>query len=109
MKARTGTVKVNARGRDELDHKCSRCRGVRETIEHFVVECGRYEEERGKLIGSVQEVIGEQGWYRRIEEEEGARALTVVGLYQGEGVREREKVIGAMKEFLVKAWGKRTG
>ena len=108
VKARTGTLEVKARDRDGLDQNCSRCRGVRETIEHFLVECGRYDEERGRLIESVKEIIGEPEWYRRIEEEE-AGALTVLALYQGEGVREREKVIDAMKEFLVKAWGKRIG
>ena len=106
-KVRTGTLEVKARNRDELDQSCSSCRGVRETIEHFLVECDKYEEERGKLIGSVKAVVGEQEWRRRLDEEEDGGVLTVLGLYQGEGKRERESVIGITKEFLVQAWGTR--
>ena len=62
-----------------------------ETVEHFLVECTRYEEERGKLITSIKTVIGEQEWLRRIEEEEDGGVLTVLGLYQGERERERER------------------
>ena len=69
--------------------------------------CYRYEEERERLIGYVITTIGEQEWSRRLEEEDGG-ALTVLGLYQGESERERNRLIGAVKEFLVKAWEKRT-
>lgn len=107
VKTRTGTLEVKARNRDEQDQDCSSCRGVRETIEHFLVECDRYEEEREGLIGSVKAAIGEQEWRRRLEEEEDGGVLTVLGLYQGEREREKEEIIQVTKEFLVKAWGKR--
>ena len=61
--------------------------------------------ERERLIGSVKTVIGGQEWHRRLEEVEDGGVLTVLGLYHGEGEREREAVISYVKEFLVKAWG----
>ena len=75
---------MKARNRDEIDQSCSSCRRVREKIEHFLVECDGYEEERGKLVESVKAVIGEYEWHRRLDEEEDVGALTVLGLYQGE-------------------------
>ena len=48
-----------------------------------------------------------QEWLRRIEEEEDGGVLTVLGLYQGEREREREKIVCMCKEFLVQAWRKR--
>ena len=107
VKARTGTLEVKARNREEADQSCSSCTGVRETVEHFIVECTRHEEERGRLIRSIKSVIGEQEWLRRIEEEEDGGVLTVLGLYQGEREREREKIVCVCKEFLVQAWRKR--
>ena len=109
MKARTGTLEVKARNRDEREQDCNSCRGGRETIAHFLVECVRYEEEREGLMGSVKAVIGEQEWRRRLEEEEDGGALTVLGLYQGEREREREEIVQMTKEFLVKTWRKRIG
>ena len=107
VKTRTGTLEVKARDREERDQGCSSCRDVRETVEHFLVECVRYEREREMLIGSVKAMIGEQEWYRRLGEEEDSGALTVLGLYQGERERQREAIVKVTKEFLVQAWGKR--
>ena len=108
VKARTGTLEVKARNREEQDQDCSRC-GVRETIEHFLVECSNYEEERDRLIDSVEAVIGRDEWYRRLEMEgEDRGILTVLGLYGGEQESQRQEVVRAAKEFLTQAWGKRT-
>ena len=106
VKARTGTLEVKARNREELDQSCSSCTGVRETVEHFLVECTRHEEERGKLIRCIKTVIGEQEWLRRIEEEEDGGVLTVP-VPRREGKREREKIVCICKEFLVQTWRKR--
>ena len=105
------SLEVNARNRDGLDQDCSNCRGVRETIGHFLVECVRYEEERDRLIGSIMAVLGREEWCRRLEEEEEKEdggILTVLGLYRGEREGKREKIIRAAKEFLTQAWVKRT-
>ena len=107
VKARTGTLDVKARNRDEQDQECSSCR-VRETIEHFLVECGRYEEERDRLLGSITAVIGRDEWHRRlVMEGEDRGILTVLGLYEGEQEMNRLAVIQAAKEFLTQAWAKR--
>ena len=58
---------------------------------HFLVECGRYDKERDKLIGSIMAVLGREEWCRRLEEEEeDGGILTMLGLYRGEGGRERK-------------------
>lgn len=88
---------MKARNRDGLDQNYGSCTGVRETTEHFIVECDRYEEERDRLIGSIATEIGVEEWHRRLEEEDG-RILTV--LYKGESQKERERLIKAANEFL---------
>ena len=98
---------MKARNRDGQDQECSSCVGTRETIEHFLVECDRYEEERGRLIGRAIATVGREEWRRRLEEEEDGGILTVLGLYREEGQREREEIVKAVKEFLVQAWKRR--
>ncbi len=107
VKARTGTLEVKARNRDGQEQDCGSCAGARETLEHFLVECDRFEEERGTLIGCVTRAIGIEEWHRRLEEEEDGGILTVLGLYRGEGQAEKEEIIRAGKEFLKQAWERR--
>ena len=91
--------------RDDQDQDCTFCTGERETIEHFIVECRKYEEERHRLISSVVEVIGEEEWNRRVEEEEGG-ITTILGLYRDK--EEAKKIVPCVKTFLVKSWKKRS-
>ena len=70
-------MEVKARNREVLDQSC---RGERETVEHFLVECAKYKKERDRLIGSITVIIGEDEWNRRLEQEDG-EVLTVNGLY----------------------------
>ena len=108
VKVRTGTLEVKARNREEENQDCSSCsRGVRETVEHFLVECDRYDEERAWLIRKVMEEIGQLEWDRRLLEVENGGELTVLGLYQEERQSVREKIIRVTKDFLVKAWNRR--
>ena len=62
MKARTGTLELKTRNRDEQDQSCSFCRGQQKTIEHFLVECGLYEEERSRLIKSITAIVRVKEW-----------------------------------------------
>lgn len=71
FKARSGTLEVKGSSRDEQDQYCSLCIGEEETIEHLIVACDRYEEERQGLLASVVEIIGEEEWHSRLEEEDG--------------------------------------
>ena len=59
---------------------CGFCVGERETVEHMIVECRGYEEERRQLQEKIIDVIDEEEWCRRLEEEDGGIS-TALGLY----------------------------
>ena len=99
VKARTGTLEVKARKRNE-DQNCSFCAGQRETVEHLIVECVKYEGYRKDLINVIVSVIGEEEWNRRLNEDDGGIS-TALGLYE---TNAHEKIIEAMKWFLKKSW-----
>ncbi|KAF2354098.1 hypothetical protein FHG87_015148 [Trinorchestia longiramus] len=85
-----------------LKFKCNR--GVEETVEHLVLECSKYEQERESLMDVVHEQCGENKWNARcVEEDSGMRYL--VGLDEECNMT----VLDAMKDFLVYAWNKRQG
>ena len=102
FKARTGTLEVKGRNRDDQqDKNCSFCVGEKETIEHLIVECDKYNEQRRRLIDAVITVIGKEEWERRQGEEDGG-ICTVLGLYGGK--EETEKLAEPAKTFLVQCW-----
>ena len=101
FKARSGTLEVKGRNRDEQDKNCSLCIGEKETIEHLIVECSKYEEQRRRLVGSVISVIGAEEWQRRLDEKDGG-ICTVLGLYGGK--EETEKITEFVK--TVQCWSK---
>ncbi|KAF2354415.1 hypothetical protein FHG87_014830 [Trinorchestia longiramus] len=84
---------------------CLQCnRGVEETVEHLVLECSKYEQERESLMDVVHEQCGENKWNaRHVEEDSGIRYLA--GLYEECNMT----VVDAMKDFLVYALNKRQG
>ncbi|KAF2366521.1 hypothetical protein FHG87_002719 [Trinorchestia longiramus] len=84
---------------------CLQCnRGVEETVEHLVLECSKYEQERESLMDVVHEQCAENEWNARcVEEDSGMRYL--VGLDEECNMT----VVDAMKDFLVYAWNKRQG
>lgn len=100
-KARTGTLELNGRNREVENQKCSCRTQVKETVEHFIVECDKYNGQRSTLINSVETVIGRTEWHRRLEEEDGA-ICTVLGLY-GDSV-EAERIVPSTKAFLKQCW-----
>ena len=104
-KARTGTLEVNGRRRDGQDQSCNECEGVKETVEHVIVECERYEEERRQLVTDIINIIGEEEWTRRLEEEDGA-ITTALGLYE-DSRKETDRLIKCTKKFLLQIWEKR--
>ena len=89
VKARTGILEVKARKRDEQDQNCN-----------FIVECKKYEDHRKGLIQVIMSVIGEEEWNRRLDKDNGG-ICTALGLYEN---NTHEKIIEAMKKFLVKVW-----
>ncbi|KAF2359639.1 hypothetical protein FHG87_009599 [Trinorchestia longiramus] len=74
---------------------CLQCnRGLEETVEHLVLECSKYEHERGRLMNVVHEQYGENKWNARyVEEDSGMRYL--VGLDEECNMT----VMDAMKDF----------
>ena len=104
-KARSGTMEVKSRNRNEEDQNCSICRDERETIEHFIVECPGYREQRGRLVESIKGILGLTEWQKRLEEEDGG-ILTVLGLY--ESGEKSERIVRETKKFLAMAWEIRT-
>ncbi|KAF2355316.1 hypothetical protein FHG87_013928 [Trinorchestia longiramus] len=79
-------------------------RGVEETVEHLVLECSKYEQERESLMDVVHEQCGENKWNAKcVEEDSDMRYL--VGLDEECNMT----VVDAMKDFLVHAWNKRQG
>ncbi|KAF2363434.1 hypothetical protein FHG87_005812 [Trinorchestia longiramus] len=84
---------------------CLQCnRGVEETVEHLVLDCSKYEQEREILMDVVHEQWGENKWNARcVGEDFGMRYL--VGLDEECNMT----VVDAMKDFLVHAWNMRQG
>ncbi|KAF2358938.1 hypothetical protein FHG87_010303 [Trinorchestia longiramus] len=77
---------------------------VTSTVEHLVLECSKYEQERESLMDVVHEQCGENNWNARcVEEDSGMRYL--VGLDEECNMT----VVDAMKDFLLHAWNKREG
>ena len=105
-KARVRTLEVKGRNREGEDQRCNSCRTEEiESIEHLIVECRGYEEQRERLIAAVVEVIGEEEWARRLEEEEAA-LCTVLGLYGDR--QETKRLVGHTKVFLTQCWERRS-
>ena len=93
------TVTLGTRNRDEQDQRCIFCRGQGETIEHFLVECGMYEEQRSRLIESIITVVVVEEWNRWLEDDDGiSTALELYGSKVGSG-----KIIENTKLFLEQA------
>ena len=99
FKARTGTLDLNGRNRNVQEQSCSLCVGVKETVEHMMVECSRYEEERRIMIAEITEIIGEEEWNKRL-------GLPQLGLYSSND-REIDEVVKCTKRFLQKSVEKR--
>ncbi|KAF2350197.1 hypothetical protein FHG87_019049 [Trinorchestia longiramus] len=81
---------------------CLQCnRGVKETVEHLVLECSKYEHEQESLMDVVHEQYRENKWNARcVKEDSGMRYL--VGLDEECNMT----VVDAMKNFLMHAWNK---
>lgn len=65
VKARTGTLEVKARVGTSRTKTVTFIGVGEETIEHFIVECCRYERQRGRLIETIMGIISESEWQTR--------------------------------------------
>ena len=104
FKARSGTLEVNARNRDKNEQQCRLCGEVKETVEHFIIECDTYRTQRQLLDRQVAEILGREEWEERKElEDRGIR--TVLGLTGDKDCDN--KIVSHMKTFLAKSWSLR--
>ena len=106
FRARTQSLEVNARTyrwSANGSRECTQCDGgVNETVEHLVLECPRYNEERMELLNIVTDSIGMNEWDERKREDDHGMCI-LLGLGKG----KNRRVTVAMKEFLEMAWNKR--
>ena len=102
VRARTGTLEVKARSRDEQDQNCKFCRDERETIEHLIVECHGYEQQRGRLIGAMVGILGETEWQIRRETVDRGSPLCWDWLVvRKKGIELQRK---PQEVFIIQAW-----
>ena len=108
FRARTGSLELNGRtyrwngGREN----CESCgRGVKETIEHFLIECDRYQAERDKFMREMQALLGQEKWQEVKSLEDGGIAV-VLGFQSGDVVVDSKNraIAEATKVFLRAAW-----
>ena len=94
---------MNGRNREIQEQGCKLCGEEKETIEHLIVECDSYSEERRALDEKIQCLLGDEEWSRRREESDrGIR--TVLGLTNN---HHDKTAVTHMKTFLKSVWMKR--
>jgi len=111
FRARSGSLEVNGRtyrwngGREDCQNCCY---GGKETIEHFMIECNRYEEERAGLIQVIQGLVGQELWHE-IQDREDRGMGIVLGFKAGKEAIDSNmgRIVEATKAFLKAAWKKR--
>ncbi len=97
FRARSGTLEVNGRRREVNKQICSYCGIEKETMEHVIIECGKYERHREMLDKQIGDIIGMEEWKERKKwEDRGMK--TILGL---EGDGEEEKIVSHLKTFLI--------
>ena len=87
---------------------CEYCiTGVKETIEHLIIECMGHEQERRVLIGEMKNLIGEEKWDEvKARENEG---LSVILGFECEDETlnmNRMKIVNTTKMYLMKVSSK---
>ena len=108
FRVRAGAWEINSRtwrwnGNEKSCMECGR--GVEETLEHIVVGCEAYEEERMILEENMKRCIGEERW-EMVKETEDYGMAYLVGLEEQEEEDMVERV-NIMKKFLTKVWWRR--
>ena len=110
FKARTKSLEVNSRTYRWADNGskiCQKCvGGIDETVEHFMLMCPRYEEERDYLLGIVAQELSVDQWDRVAEGDIDEIMKFLLGLSRVE--ETNKKIIEGVKAYLERAWYKRT-
>ena len=106
FKARSNTLEVNSRIHKwkDIDKHCEKCskKGIEieETLEHVLVECDQYKNERENFEEKIVGKIGEEKWSNIKEKEE---EITVILGFDSENILGVEDT----KKFLGEIWNKR--
>ena len=107
FKARSQSLEVNERTYRWNAERSKECKGCRchadESVYHIIVECERYERERNVLIQSVSEEWGRE-FFIDWNGNENLKICQLLGI----GDLPNERVIEAVKIFLVDVWKKRS-
>ena len=106
FKARSNTLEVNSRIHKwkDIDKHCEKCskKGIEieETLEHVLVECDQYKNERENFEEKIVEKIGVEKWSNIKEKEE--EIMVILGF-------DSENILGVeeTKKFLGEIWNKR--
>ena len=111
FKARTGSLELNGRiyrwsGKSE---KCEWCdMGVKENIEHLIMECNGHKNERVEMLERVKDLIGEDKMNDiKRKEDRGMSVLLGFKCVDKEINAFRVEIVDAVKMFLLKVWSKR--
>ena len=103
-KARLGILETNARQwGDGADRSCRTC-GVVETMEHVLIECDAYEDERFEAEVMYIAILGIEDW-ETIKEQEDQGITTILGIQGREEIKA--EITECTKKFLGKIWRKR--
>ena len=101
FKARSGSLEVNGKNRERDKQGCKLCGEEKETIDHLIIECEKFDEERQALDSAVAGVLGREEWERRKEEED--RGMKTVLGYTENSDSDRQ-IVNHTKNFLKKCW-----
>lgn len=106
FRVRTKSLAVNDRTYRWNENKsriCSQCNAqVDETVEHFMLDCSKYEAIRVKLMDAVIEKYGRSEWLDRVLGEDRGMCV-LVGLEKIVNIQ----IVQGTKEFLNVAWSMR--
>ena len=106
-KARTGSLETNARTRrwNGGEGQCNQCMPggdqIEETLEHIIIECTKYTQEREVLERDLVEKLGEGRW-EEIKQTENRGMELILGFTEEFKGKDMEKI----KKFLSKIWKK---
>ena len=111
FKARTGSLEVNGRiyRWNGTSDRCEWCVfGVKETVEHLIIECEGHERERMIFIEGLIELVGLKKW-NEIRRKEDHGISIASGFECGDKIVDDNRlgIVDCMKSFLKGVWKKR--
>ena len=110
FKARTNSLEVNERKKrwgEEVDERCEYCNDKKkiekETLEHVIIECQEYKENRKIFMEEIKKEIGEKEWQEQTEKEDRGLKM-ILGI---ENENEVRPILESTKKYLETIFGKK--